>query len=109
MEENVYPLEVDVLTAETDFKNGAILLDVREPMELGICKIEGSRDIPMGQIPGRLEELPKKGRLLVLCHHGSRSAQVTSFLRANGFHNAVNVAGGIDAWAFAVEPTLVRY
>jgi len=109
MEENAYPLEVDVLTAETDFKNGAILLDVREPMELGICKVEGSLDIPMGQIPGRLEELPREGCLLVLCHHGSRSGQVTYFLRNQGFENAVNVAGGIDAWANAVEPTLVRY
>jgi len=109
MEENTYPLEVDVLTAEADFKNGAILLDVREPMELGICKIEGSLDIPMGQIPGRLEELPKEGCLLVLCHHGSRSGQVSSFLRTQGFDNAVNVAGGIDAWAYTVEPSLVRY
>lgn len=109
MSGNHYPLEVDVMAAAKEFKNGATLLDVREPMELSICNIEGSTDIPMGQIPARLEELPKDHYLLVLCHHGSRSGQVTSFLRSQGFENAVNISGGINAWAHALEPSMVRY
>lgn len=109
MSEPNYPLEVDVLTAAKEFKNGATLLDVREPVELSICKIEGSTDIPMGQIPARLDELPKDHCLLVLCHHGARSGQVMSFLRSQGFENAINISGGIDAWAHALEPTMTRY
>ena len=109
MSERAYPLEVDVATAALEFKNGATLLDVREPIELSICKIEGSTDIPMGQIPARLEELPRDHCLLILCHHGSRSRQVMSFLRNQGFENAVNVAGGIDAWATVIEPDMTRY
>ncbi len=109
MSETHYPIEVDVMTAAKEFKNGATLLDVREPMELSICKIEGSKDIPMGQIPARLGELPKDQCLLVLCHHGSRSGQVTSFLRSHGFQNAVNISGGIDAWAHTLEPSMARY
>ena len=109
MEEKNYPYEMDVATAAAALDEGAILLDVREPMELAICKIQGSVDIPMAQVPQQLDRLPKDGCLLVLCHHGFRSGQVTAFLRARGFGNAVNVAGGIEAWAQVVDPQLQRY
>jgi len=109
MSENAYPFEVDVQTAAAEIKKGATLLDVREPMETNFCKIHGSLDIPMGQIPRQLSRLPKEGCLLILCHHGMRSSQVTAFLRNQGFDNAVNVAGGIDAWAQVVDPQISRY
>jgi rhodanese-related sulfurtransferase len=63
----------------------------------------------MGEIPARLGDLPRDQPLLVLCHHGARSLHVTRFLRAQGFALACNVAGGIDAWAREVDPTLARY
>ena len=109
MEDISYPIEVDTVTAAAELKIGGTLLDVREPMEVEFCNINGAKTIPMGEIPRRLEELPKEGYLFVLCHHGMRSGQVTGFLREHGFDNAVNVAGGINAWAMTVDPELARY
>ncbi|MCZ6673824.1 MAG: rhodanese-like domain-containing protein [Verrucomicrobia bacterium] len=109
MSEESFPVEVDVLTAAEELKNGATLLDVREPMELEFCKVNGSLAIPMGQISRQFSQIPKEGCLLIMCHHGFRSGQVTAFLRAQGYENAVNVAGGIDAWAQAVDTQMARY
>lgn len=87
---------------------GAVLLDVREPFELDIVKVEGATHIPMRSVPQRLDELPEGADVYVLCHHGGRSFQVTQFLRAQGV-NATNVAGGIELWAQTVDPSLARY
>lgn len=103
------PLEIDVTTAAQLLRaDQAVLLDVREPDELAICQVPGSLPIPMREIPARISELPDQ-HVLVLCHHGGRSARVTQFLRANGFERASNIAGGIDAWAAQIDPTLTRY
>lgn len=85
------------------------VLDVREPQEVAVCAIEGSLWIPMRQIPRQLEKLPQGKPLIVLCHHGVRSATVTAFLQQNGFSDARNLAGGIDAWARLVETDMPRY
>ena len=103
------PLEVDVTTAAQLLREGALLLDVREPSEVAICAVAGSRPIPMRQVPESLADLPRDQPLLVLCHVGQRSLRVTRFLRANGFPRAVNVAGGITAWADQIDPSLARY
>ncbi|MFT3831533.1 MAG: molybdopterin-synthase adenylyltransferase MoeB [Opitutaceae bacterium] len=104
------PLEIDVATAGELLAGGeAELLDVREPHEHAICRIAGSRLLPMRSVPASLDTLPHDRRLLVLCHHGGRSARVTEFLRANGFARASNVRGGIDAWAAKLDPSLPRY
>ena len=86
-----------------------IVLDVREPDEIAICAIEGSRSIPMQQVPLNLDALPREEPLIVLCHHGMRSAVVADFLRKSGFPNAWNLAGGINAWARKVDTTMPRY
>lgn len=103
------PLEVDVATAAQQQRAGALLLDVREPAEVATCAVAGSRHIPMLQIPETLPTLPCDRPILVLCHHGGRSLRVTQFLRASGFAQVTNVAGGIDAWARQIDPTLARY
>ena len=103
------PLEVDVTTAAQLLRAGALLLDVREPDEVARCQVPGSRAIPMRQIPENAPALPRDRQILVLCHHGGRSLRVTQFLRANGFANVTNVAGGIDAWAAEIDPSLARY
>ncbi|MBI2517825.1 MAG: sulfurtransferase [Opitutae bacterium] len=103
------PLEVDVTTAAQQLREGALLLDVREPYEVAACAIPGSRHIPMRQIPASLPDLPQDRDILVLCHHGGRSLRVMQFLRANGFARVSNVAGGIDAWALQIDPALPRY
>lgn len=84
------------------------VLDVREPWEYARVHLEGALHIPMAEVPGRLEELNSEHTYLVLCHHGSRSAQVTAFLTSRAY-KAVNVAGGIDAWAVELDPSLPRY
>ena len=85
------------------------VLDVREPDEIAICAIEGSRSIPMQQVPQNLDALPHEEPLIVLCHHGQRSAIVADFLRKSGFPNAWNLIGGINAWAQYVDSTMPRY
>jgi adenylyltransferase/sulfurtransferase len=103
------PLEIDVQTAAEQVRQGRLLLDVREPFEVAVCAIPGSRLVPMRQIPENLATLPRDQPILVLCHHGVRSLRVTQYLRAQGFDQATNIAGGIDAWAQVVDPSLARY
>lgn len=86
-----------------------VLLDVRESWELDICRIQGSRHVPMGRIPQVLGELDKGVETVVICHHGMRSAQVGQYLERSGFTNIYNLTGGIDAWAREVDPTMAQY
>lgn len=85
------------------------LLDIREAEEVSTCAIGDSLHIPMNDLPGRLESLPKEAPLVVMCHLGGRSAQVTQWLRQNGYDNAVNLDGGIAAWAAEIDPSMARY
>jgi rhodanese-related sulfurtransferase len=86
------------------------LLDVREPWELEKSRIEGSKDIPMGDIPTRAhQELDPDDHIVVLCHHGVRSLTVTNWLRQQGFEKAQSVRGGIDGWAKTVDPKIPLY
>jgi rhodanese-related sulfurtransferase len=105
------PFEIDTQTLKErlDSDNPPIVLDVREPWELDIAAIEGATAIPLGEITSRAGELPRDRPIAVICHHGGRSAQATAWLRNQGFDHATNVAGGIDAWARSVDPTLSRY
>ena len=86
-----------------------LCLDVREPAEFKIAKIEGSVLIPMGQILERIEELDKQQETVVICHHGMRSLQVAEYLVTIGFANVLNLLGGIDAWCNHCDPTMPRY
>ena len=86
-----------------------LLLDVREPDEIATASIPWAQAIPMGEIPERVAELPAGKPIAVMCHGGGRSARVTAFLNQNGFPDAVNVAGGIDAWSTSIDPAVPRY
>jgi len=86
-----------------------IFLDVREDVELAICRIEGALHIPMGQIPQRIEALPKDDKMIVFCHHGMRSLNVVQYLEARGFQNAINMSGGIHAWSHEIDPEVSKY
>ena len=86
-----------------------MVLDVREARELDICRLEGALHIPMAEIPACTDDLPTKEPLVVICHHGARSQMVVDFLRDAGFDNAVNLDGGIDAWACEVDQSMRRY
>ena len=90
-------------------QSSPLLLDVREAWEFEICHIAGSTNIPMGQIPQRLQELPDDGTVVVICHHGVRSQQVIHFLRAQATFRLINLDGGVDAWARAVDRDMPLY
>jgi rhodanese-related sulfurtransferase len=90
-----------------------VVLDVREPSELQVASVKADGftllTIPMGVIPPRLSELNPQQPIACLCHHGGRSMQVASFLKAQGFAHVANIAGGINAWSAEVDPTVARY
>lgn len=91
-------------------EGGARLIDVREPWEFATAHIEGSVAMPMGDVPARAhQELDPEERLVVLCHHGMRSMNVTVWLRNQGFERAQSLRGGIDAWSAEVDPRVNRY
>ena len=89
------------------------VLDVREPWEAALCGFEGAISLPLGDLlaGGRdaLAGLPRDRPLVVVCHHGRRSLMATLHLRERGFAEAVNLAGGVDAWAATVDPRMPRY
>lgn len=85
------------------------ILDVREPHEFEIVSLPGSTLIPLGELPSRLTQLDSRAELVVLCHHGARSLQAVELLRGAGFSHVRSLAGGIEAWALEVDPTLARY
>ena len=86
-----------------------VLLDVREPWEFQTCSIGGSRLLPMGEIAARKDEVDPQAEVVVICHHGGRSMQVAMFLESNGFARVHNLAGGVDAWARNVDPSMPVY
>jgi len=94
----------DLLAGRPD----AVLLDVREEWEYDYAHVDGSRLIPMGELPGRLGELNQEDTLVVLCHHGNRSQQVAAWLQSRGY-TVNNVAGGIEAWGHTLDPDLPQY
>ncbi|MBL9188781.1 MAG: molybdopterin-synthase adenylyltransferase MoeB [Opitutaceae bacterium] len=112
MPDQEHPLEISVTEAKRlldESPCGVMLIDVREPYELEIASVKGAEAIPMRQIPERLRDLPRDEHLLIMCHHGGRSRRVTEFLRAQGLAAVTNIAGGIDAWAAEIDPSLQRY
>lgn len=87
------------------------LIDVREPDEWAIAKIDGAELLPLSQWPAIAQEklTDPSEPLLIQCHHGGRSAQAAAFLIRSGFTDVHNVAGGIDAWSLEVDPAVPRY
>lgn len=86
-----------------------VLLDVRESDEREVAHIDPSVFIPMQEVPHRISELPRDRRIVVYCHHGTRSAMVAGFLEHEGFGQVENLRGGIDEWAARVDPDMRRY
>jgi len=102
----ISPLDAAALIRE----NKTRLVDVREPWEFATAHIDSSTLIPMGDIPSRAHhELDPDEHMVVLCHHGQRSLNVTAWLRNQGFENAQSLRGGIDAWSVEVDPKVPRY
>jgi rhodanese-related sulfurtransferase len=106
------PLEISPAQVSELLKQGAQvhLIDVREPEEHAICRIEGAQLIPMRTVPDHLSELEGDERLqIVFCHHGVRSMSVVDWLRRQGVDNCQSMAGGIDVWSREIDPAVARY
>jgi sulfur-carrier protein adenylyltransferase/sulfurtransferase len=98
------------LAALLQGRGGSVqVVDVRDPWEWEIARIEGAALLPLAELPGRLAEVDPRADIVTVCHHGLRSLQAKNLLRAAGFTRVRSLAGGIDQWAQEVEPGMARY
>lgn len=105
-----YEITAEELKAKLDQGETFTLLDVREPWEFETAKMAGAKLMPMGEVPSRAhQELDPDQPIVVVCHHGVRSMNVTVWLRQQGFENAQSLRGGIDAWSRQVDGTVPMY
>jgi rhodanese-related sulfurtransferase len=104
-----YEIQPEEVKRMRDAGEEFTLLDCREPWEYQAAHIEGSTHIPMQEIPARVQELDPDDRVVVICHHGVRSMNVTAWLRQQGYDKAQSVAGGIDRWSRIVDPKVPIY
>ena len=104
----IHPKELAAWLADAA-RDKPLLLDVREAWEWDTARIEGSRHIPMREVPARLGEVDPQREVVAICHHGGRSQQVAMFLEKNGFSKVHNLQGGVDAWSRTVDPAVPLY
>ena len=86
-----------------------LLLDVREQWEYDITHLSNSLLMPVSEVQPRLNELDMEQEIVVICHHGIRSAQIVGLLTNAGFKRVINLRGGIDAWAKEVDSSIPIY
>lgn len=102
-------ITVHELKRKLDARETFALIDVREPFEHEIARIDGARLIPLGDIVERVGEFSPNEQIVVLCKSGARSAQVVGFLQRSGFTDIYNLAGGITAWSEEIDPGVPKY
>ena len=108
------PLEITPQEISKRMASGEklFLIDVREPNEFALARVEGAELIPMRTVPaelGRLDAQADEGALIVFCHHGVRSLNVVNWLREHGVARSQSMAGGIDRWSREIDPSVPRY
>jgi len=97
------------LKQKMDAHQPFVLIDVREPHEYQICRIPGSKLIPLGEVPKRMNELDSADEIVVHCKSGMRSARAVDLLMKSGFGKIHNLKGGILAWSDQVDPSVPKY
>lgn len=104
--ETIYPVQLD-----EQMKKGESfrLIDVREPVEFEIARIAGAELLPLSRFSEWAHGLNPEEKIVVICHHGIRSAQVCAVLAREGFDKLYNLAGGIDRWSQEVDPSVPQY
>ncbi|MBU3758494.1 MAG: molybdopterin-synthase adenylyltransferase MoeB [Candidatus Omnitrophica bacterium] len=109
--DGIADISVEELKKKLDQREDFFFLDVREPFEYQIARIEGARLIPLGAIPDRAGELEpyREKEIVAICHHGGRSRRALQMLQSRGFKKLKNVAGGIDHWSDRIDPAVARY
>ncbi|HYP02048.1 MAG TPA: rhodanese-like domain-containing protein [Pyrinomonadaceae bacterium] len=85
------------------------LIDVREPEEFELARVEGAELLPLSQFQEWASALDADEEIVVMCHHGIRSAQVCAYLATQGFTKMCNLAGGIERWSWEVDRSVPRY
>lgn len=103
---SISPQELEIRLKNDEKVN---LIDVREPLEYEIAQIEGAKLLPLSEFNEWINDLAPEKEIIVMCHHGIRSANLCVFLVRNGFENVFNLDGGIDLWSKEVDPTIPRY
>jgi rhodanese-related sulfurtransferase len=105
-----YEITPEEVKTKMDQGEKFTLVDVREPWEFETASMDGAKLIPMGDIPARAhQELDPEDHIVVVCHHGVRSMNVTAWLRQQGFEKSQSMRGGIDAWARQVDGNVPVY
>ena len=105
-----YEIAPEELKAMLDSGSDVVVLDVREHWEIETAKLAHHKHIPMGEIPARYQqELDAEKHIVVVCHHGVRSMNVTAWLRQQGYEKVQSLRGGIDRWARQIDPRVPVY
>ena len=112
--ETVLPLEISPQDVQRRLASGEklTLIDVREPDEFQLARMEGAELVPMRTVPGELSRLDARADdapLIVFCHHGVRSLNVVHWLRQQGVGACQSMAGGIDRWSLEIDASVPRY
>jgi rhodanese-related sulfurtransferase len=105
-----YEIAAEEVKRKLDAGEEFVLLDVREQWEFETASMSGAKLIPMGDIPSRAhQELDPEDHIVVVCHHGVRSMNVTAWLRQQGFEKAQSMRGGIDVWSRQIDASVPVY
>jgi len=102
-------ISVVELKQKIDEASAMLVLDVREPFEYEIARIEGSKLIPLDELTDRLGELNQEQEIVAVCKSGARSAYAVQLLQRSGFARSFNLDGGVDAWADQIDPSMPKY
>lgn len=109
MDRSEVEIKPEELKARLDAGDSPVLVDVRRQQEFDICRLPGSVLLPLDQLAASLDELDPADDIVLVCHHGIRSLDAAFFLRSSGFPRARSLAGGLDHWSLAIDPTVPRY
>ena len=104
-----FTITVQELKRKLDLGEKLTLIDVREPWEYNIAKIEGAQLIPLGSLGTEYKKLEPNAEIVIHCHMGMRSMDATQFLLQQGFKNVKNLTGGINAWSMQIDPSVPKY
>ncbi len=105
-----FEITPEQLKKQLDAGEKIVVLDVREPWEIEKAHVTNTKNIPMGDIPKRAhQELDPEDHIVVMCHHGVRSANVTAWLQQQGFEKVQSLQGGIDRWAREIDTKVPTY
>lgn len=110
METGDLEISVEELQKRRNEGEAVTVLDIRKPAERKAAVLEDDLFVPLGELPGHVEELREQERpLVVYCHHGLRSLRATKYLRDEGLEEVFSLAGGIDAWSNKIDPDVPTY